>query len=199
MKEDVLEQVVDDYFMFKGYFTRHNMRFKPSSSHGDFIKNADVVPSDIDVVAIHPCYSGIERVVVVSCKSWQRGFDPAAKIDEITNNKFRSGREAWKGFRELCQPKWSESFLDEIEKATGTRQFVYYTAVTLLLKKDSRVKWEENNQFSNAIGGNPIRIITLEEMLNELWDNLKTTPAASEIGRAIQLMKAARWYPPVKN
>jgi len=29
MKEDVLEQVVDDYLKFKGYFTTHNVRFGP--------------------------------------------------------------------------------------------------------------------------------------------------------------------------
>jgi hypothetical protein len=32
MKEDVLEQLVDDYLMHQGYFTRHNIRFKPFST-----------------------------------------------------------------------------------------------------------------------------------------------------------------------
>ncbi len=31
MKEDVLEQIVDDYLQLNGYFTVHNVRFKPSS------------------------------------------------------------------------------------------------------------------------------------------------------------------------
>jgi hypothetical protein len=33
MKEDVLEQIVDDYLQFKGGFTTHNVRFKPSPDH----------------------------------------------------------------------------------------------------------------------------------------------------------------------
>ncbi len=33
MKEDVLEQVVDDYLKFKGSFTTHNVRFRPRPDH----------------------------------------------------------------------------------------------------------------------------------------------------------------------
>ena len=29
MKEDILEQLVDDYLQTEGYFTRHNLKFKP--------------------------------------------------------------------------------------------------------------------------------------------------------------------------
>src|SRR6266516_2333330 len=29
MKEDVLEQVAEDYLQMRDYFTRHNLRFKP--------------------------------------------------------------------------------------------------------------------------------------------------------------------------
>src|SRR5262245_27716187 len=102
MKEDVLEQVVDDYLMHRGYFTRHNIRFKPSSDHGDFDRRADSVHSDIDVVGVHPTRTGEERVLVLSCKAWQSGFDPGAKVREIVEGKISSGRDAWKGFRELC-------------------------------------------------------------------------------------------------
>jgi hypothetical protein len=197
MKEDVLEQVLDDYLMHRGYFTRHNLRFKPSQSHVAFEKRADSVASDIDVIGIHPLLEGEERVAVVSCKAWQGGFNPASKVAEITGNKIISGREAWKGFRELCQPKWSEAFLAAIEAATGARRFTYYTVVTKLLNRDSREQWEGNPAFRAAIDGNPIRILTLTEMLDYLWGALTQTPAASEIGRAIQLMKAAEWRPSI--
>src|SRR4051794_16498274 len=33
MKEDVLEQIVDDHLKFNGYFTTHNVAFKPRSDH----------------------------------------------------------------------------------------------------------------------------------------------------------------------
>ena len=47
MKEDVLEQIVEDYLQFKGYFTAHNVRFRPASEHPMF-----------DVVAFHPTKQG---------------------------------------------------------------------------------------------------------------------------------------------
>jgi hypothetical protein len=197
MKEDVLEQLVDDYLMHQGYFTRHNIRFKPFSTHADFKQRADSVASDIDVIGVHPCpKKDQERVVVVSCKSWQYGFDPAAKVTEITSGAIRSGREAWKGFRELWEPKWSEGFLHAVEEATGTRQFEYLTVVTRLRNESGRSQWEQNPKFRENIGGNKIRILTLTEMLDFLWQELTKTAAASEIGRSIQLMKAAGWQPP---
>jgi len=135
-------------------------------------------------------------VLVLSCKAWQSGFDPASWVRRIVEKKKSSKREAWKGFRELCNPKWSESFLQAVEDATGTRSFTYCTVVTRLLNPGARDQWEGNASFRAAIGGNPIRILTLSEMLDDLWSTLTQTPAASEIGRAIQLMKAAGWRPP---
>ncbi len=49
MKEDVLEQVVEDYLQLCGYFTRHNLRFKPDRSAPGFVSDQDSVPSDVDV------------------------------------------------------------------------------------------------------------------------------------------------------
>src|SRR5437016_9060172 len=63
LKEDVLEQIVDDYLQMEGYFTIHNMKFKPSPSHADFNGRLDSVASDVDVVGYHPRRRGHERVV----------------------------------------------------------------------------------------------------------------------------------------
>jgi hypothetical protein len=52
LKEDVLEQVVEDYLQLCGYFTRHNLRFKPAKSHLQYVASQDSVPSD---VAPHGC------------------------------------------------------------------------------------------------------------------------------------------------
>ncbi|HEX2295833.1 MAG TPA: hypothetical protein VHN37_11040 [Actinomycetota bacterium] len=73
MKEDVLEQIVDDYLQFSGYFTRHNVRFKPDQSHPEYIAEKDRVSSDVDVVGFSPRRYGVDQVVVVSCKAWQDG------------------------------------------------------------------------------------------------------------------------------
>jgi hypothetical protein len=87
MKEDVLEQIVDDYLQFKGYFTTHNVRFKPDTAHPDYVADLDRVPSDVDVVALHPAHAGTERVMVVTCKSWQTGFNPRKKLTELREDR----------------------------------------------------------------------------------------------------------------
>ena len=193
MKEDILEQLVDEYLMHKGYFTMHNVKFKPPTDDAEFIGNQDSVASDIDVIAIHPCKDGPDRVIVVSCKSWQQGFDPETCIKQIRNNKKYGGREAWRGFRELCRPKWSRAFLQAVEAVAGTTQFTYWTAVTSVKGKRSKAAWEDNAEFRAALGGNPIRLISFADMLDDVWGQLSTTPAATELGRMIQLMKASRW------
>ena len=193
MKEDILEQMVDEYLMHKGYFTMHNVKFKPPASDPDFIGNQDSVASDIDVIAVHPRKDGFERVIVVSCKSWQEGFDPVSCLDNITHNKKYAGREAWRGFRELCNAKWSRAFMAAVENATGTRSFTYWTAVTSLRKNRDKAVWEQNPSFRTALDGNPIRLISFADMLDDVWVQLSTTPAATELGRMVQLMKASRW------
>ena len=54
MKEDVLEQIVDDYLQLKGYFTTHNVRFSPRKGHPDYDSRQDSVSSDIDVATPEP-------------------------------------------------------------------------------------------------------------------------------------------------
>ena len=70
MKEDILEQLVDDYLKFNGFFTIHNVKFKPAESDPDYSRQHDCVASDIDVMGFHPLRRGSESVWVVGCKSW---------------------------------------------------------------------------------------------------------------------------------
>jgi hypothetical protein len=132
MKEDILEQLVDDYLKFNGFFTAHNVKFQPAKTHPDYIKKDDCVASDVDVIGFHPKREGTERVWVVSCKSWQAGFDPREKIAAIEGDKISSGRLAWRAFRELQKPKWADGLIAEVERLTGSTQFTYVTAVTKL-------------------------------------------------------------------
>ncbi|HEY2468950.1 MAG TPA: hypothetical protein VGI45_14080, partial [Terracidiphilus sp.] len=121
---------------------RHNVKFLPRKDHADLSSKLDSNHSDIDVLAFNPLRHGADRIWAVSCKSWQSGFDPEVKITEISQNKIVSGREAWKGFRELVSPKWSEAFIAAIQKATGEDNFTYVTAVTKLVG-DAQV-WERH-------------------------------------------------------
>lgn len=189
MKQDILEQLVDDYLQSKGYFTIHNVKFRPRADHPEFVTREDSNHSDIDVLALHPGLAGPEGVWAVSCKSWQAGFAVQSKLTEIRENKVRAGREVWKQFRELVQPKWSEAFLKTVRSLSGRRQFTYVTAVTRL--KGDPAPWQEHAPFLSAMDGNPIRLISLKKMIDEMLPSIDTTMASSQLGRMLQLLKAS--------
>ena len=194
MKEDVLEQLVDDYLQAKGYFTTHNIKFKPRKDHPDFISNQDSNYSDIDVIGFNPLAKDPNRVWVCSCKSWQLGLNIKLILDDIKNKRSRYGREQWKPFRELTQPKWSEALIEKIFEITGTRKFTYFTAVTLVKGSvEDRAVWENHERFKNAMRGNPIKLLLLSEMLDELFPTITGTVASSQLGRTLQLIKASGW------
>lgn len=189
MKEDILEQVVDDYLQARGYFTRHNIKFRPRKDHRHFVSKDDSVPSDIDVIGVNPHHRGPSRVWVVSCKSWQSGFNVRSKLAELEQNKIRSGRESWRFFRELMMPKWSDAFCEAVFHETGSRAFTYITAVTRL--SGDHTEWENHTRFRKALRGNPIRLLSLSEMVTEILPGITKTPSSSDIGRTLQLLKAS--------
>jgi hypothetical protein len=80
-----------------------------------------------------------------------------------------------------------------VESLTGSTQFTYITAVTKLRGDASR--WEEYAPFKNNLRGNPIKILTLQEMLSDLYKKTNTTVASSEVGRLLQVIKASDWKP----
>lgn len=194
MKEDILEQLVDDYLQAQGYFTRHNIKFRPRRTHPEFDSKQDSNHSDIDVIGIHPVKTGRDRVVVASCKSWQCGFKVQSKLNEVTENKIASGREAWRGFRELVIPKWSEAFIFAVKTVTGSCEFTYLLAVTAII--GDRTVWEKHPPFLRSLRNNPIQMIDLPEMLDHLKSVSTTTLASSDIGRVLQLMRAAERVKP---
>jgi len=191
MKEDILEQIVDDYLKTKGYFTKHNVKFKPSKDDLDYNTKSDCVASDIDVVGYHPMLAGADRIWVVSCKSWQEGFDPRARIDSIEGRRRIVSREGWKYFRELAKEKWAKALVAEVRNLTGSTVFTHVTAVTKL--KGDRNVWEQHQPFKDKLGGNPIRVIELNEMLTDMHSRTGTAVASSEIGRLLQVIKASGW------
>jgi len=189
MKEDVLEQVVDDYLQFEGYFTTHNVRFKPSKHNPAFVSQLDSVPSDVDVVGYHPKRYGPGRVAVVSCKAWQVGFDAPAILSQLNGTAKNPKRPRELQFRELWLPKWAEAFLAAIEDLTGQREFTYYLAVTRL--KGDGSGWSSDPTIRRNLQGNPFEFLTLEKMWSKVLAQVTTTPAASEMGRLAQILKAA--------
>ena len=189
MKEDVLEQIVDDFLKFRGYFTAHNIGFRPRENHPDYVAAQDRVRSDVDVVGIHPRKVGVDRVVVVSCKAWQAGFDATGRLAELRGEKSNPKRETWRHFRELWVPKWSEAFRTTIAELTGEMTFSYRVAVTRL--RGDAGAWTNDPTIAANMAGCSVGFLTLESMWATMLDELTTTPAASQIGRLAQLLKAA--------
>jgi hypothetical protein len=190
MKEDILEQIVEDYLHALGYLTMANVKFRPSSGVDGYDSKQDSVHSDVDAVGINPNLEDPQRVVVVSCKSWQTGFDPEAEIRAIKGNKIVSGRERWRAYRELANPKWSTALQDTIYRLTGSRSFTYWTAVTHMIAGRNSKVWTECEEFKKNLTPH-LRVVTLQEMILKLSGTLTTTPATSQLGRLLQVMKAS--------
>lgn len=208
MKEDILEQLVDGYFLRKpATFTKHNVKFKPTKediSHLDTkTKSKFSVSSDIDVLAVHLNEKKEKRVSVISCKSWQDGFNIDFFYEHLIDEEKRNVRvgtsDPWKKFRELVEPNWAKAFREKVYTETNSFDFTYYIAITKV-KKNKGLKI---NEFKNCKlfldnlsdkGRNKVKIefITLEDMLTEIFNEKSdTTIEATEIGRFMQLIKAA--------
>ena len=192
-KEDILEQMVEEYLIHRGYFVQHNIRYLPLESHPDFDRKKDSNHSDIDVLGFKPTDECEKKVVAVNCKSWQTGFNPTSIIKSIEEKKILSGKDAWKGFRELTSDKWSDAFIKIVREKTGETKFTHITAVTRLKGgENGKRKWENHKRFRCALQGNSLQILTLSEMVDEILNNLTKTLARTEIGRILQLLNAAK-------
>jgi hypothetical protein len=87
MKEDILEQITADYLNLYGYFTLTNVKFHPSKNELGYVSRQDSVNSDIDVIGFNPLKAAPEKVIAVSCKSWQGGFYAKKEMDAIETKK----------------------------------------------------------------------------------------------------------------
>ena len=188
-KEDILEQLVEEYLTHKGYFVRHNIKYLPRKDHPDYITKQDSNHSDIDVLAFHPLINGPDKILAVSCKSWQSGFNISTELNAIKNNKKIRGREAWRGFRELLVPKWTEAFFRAIEENTGSREFIYIIAVTKI--NGDKSEWENYSAFKESLSNNLLKFLTFQEIITEISNNINTTLATTEVGRMLQVFKAS--------
>lgn len=86
-------------------------------------------------------------------------------------------------------PKWSEAFRAKIEELTGATEFSYRIAVTRL--HGDGASWSTNSTIASNLPGCQIGFLPLETMWKLMLRELTTTPAASDIGRLAQLLKAA--------
>ncbi len=202
MKEDILEQLVDGYFSRQNStFTKHNVKYKPRKDDikelNKLTRSRYAVSSDIDVLAIHLNEKYEKRVSAISCKSWQDGFNIDWWYETLTNKVKRQKKDQWKRFRELVEPIWAKAFRDKVYEQTKSKDFTYYIAVTKLTKVSQLENFTTCDLFLENLSDNgknkvKIEFLTLEKMLKDIFDSKKdTTLEATEIGRFIQLIKAA--------
>jgi hypothetical protein len=197
MKEDILEQLTEDCLHSRGYFTKTNVKYKPDPACEGFISNQDCVASDIDVLAVNPTASGHDRVLVVTCKSWQSGFWPELELSRM--EKKVSGRLGWQRYRELWIPKWSTALAREVKRQTGEDSFTHVTAVTILGdartrrngKKPSTECWLTHERFRVNLPMAKFVVLELEDMVAEIMTRMSTTVENSPLGRTLQLLHAA--------
>ena len=190
MKEDILEQIAADYLNLCGYFTLTNVKYRPAETDPNWNGRQDGVHSDIDVIGFNPHLPPPSGVVAISCKSWQEGFSPQWEIDAIRSKRKVAGRERWKTYRELVSPKWARAFRRKIKELTGESSFEYWIVCTRLDDPKEGRAWTDNAEFRKNLTPH-LRIVSLDSIFRETVKKISTTPANSELGRLIQLLKAA--------
>lgn len=192
MKEDVLEQVVDDYLRSLGFLTLANVRYRPSPMEAAAAGQSGSGFSDVDVIGYSPTRYGADRVWVVSCKSWQVGLDPGKRLDQLRDGKqIDVHREVW-------VPVWGKALCDEVERLTGQRAFRFFTAVTRLKGDVTRwSEWQDEPQILESLEGNAVGFLRLEDLWRRTVETSTSTLASSVMGRLAQVLVAAGQATPV--
>jgi len=218
MKEDILEQIAEDYFVSQpGFFVKSNLKYRPDDSVKGYDPRTDSVHSDIDVVAINNAFKN--EIYVINCKSWQGGLDlpflETTILDAIKRKATKNPgkREFWMSFRELCSIKWSKAFVNKMRSELGIKNGVtvtikYTILCTLLVQKKKKGRTNEqvisnlgkniNDYFIKQID-NKVNLIFDVKTLNYFIDEVikriknKNTPAVenTHLARTFQLILAS--------
>src|SRR3989338_2565312 len=179
MINDVLEQLAEDYFRHLGYFTQHNVKYRPNRRGPAYN-----VHSDVDIVAVHPKKKSIDRVIVVSCKSWHGGLHIMRELKRLKEN-YRRTRQT---FRELAMPVWSRALKNKIKEITGQKRFVFYI-ICVSYDHGYKKMWEENKIFKRNLSGCKIKLLDFKTMIEGVKEEASgITPAHSELTRLLQFI-----------
>lgn len=176
---DLFEQLVADYLTEKGYLCMLNVPYRKADGKQS--------ASDIDVLARNrkPPFD----VIVADCKSWADGFWG----DWLVDDKSKSGVSQRQYFKALFEEQWQVGLLSKVQEEMATTEFVYTIFCTRIR---SNANYEGVTKLTQrTVGENPIRVITLAEMLQEtdgrLVERSKTTDAVepTTLGRFVQLIR----------
>jgi len=211
MKEDILEQIAEDFYSKKvGYFTKHNIKFKPSKKELTYIAKYDSVNSDIDLIIIDTHKRN--KIITVSCKSWQGGFNILKyknTLEDALNkqpSKTTGKRDDWCAFRELCIHRWTNSFLKILRNElnvvdTQEIELEYVILCTKITKRSLKYKSDfENSEdikkyFKQKKVNLKLKVRTIDEIIAEIIKNIneKDTPYVenTHLSRTLQLIIAS--------
>lgn len=211
MKEDILEQIAEDFYSKNvGYFTKHNIKYRPSKEEPTYIAKYDSVHSDIDLIIIDAHKRN--KIITVSCKSWQGGFDILKyknTVEDALNKqpiKTTGKRDDWCTFRELCIYRWTNSFLKILRNElnvvdTKEIELEYVILCTKITKGSLKHKSDfENSEaikkyFKQKKVNLKLKVTTIIEMIAEILKIMdeKDTPYVenTHLSRTLQLMIAS--------
>lgn len=186
MYNDVLEKITEDYFKQKGYFTTHNVPYSLSTQ----------TASDIDVIGIHPKETDRAKVIVVSCKSWDKGLD-LKKILELAKNppkeRIKSGLYRTERFKEIIYPEWIEALKAEVERLTGEKTFTFYFSAVKFTHEE--LKGEFISFCKTKLVGCDVEFLSFEQIITDMQESISNNkskkPLESETGRILQLINSA--------
>jgi hypothetical protein len=201
MKEDILEQIGSDWLLsIPGTFVKTNLKYRPSDKSKNFIRNQDQIHSDIDLISINT--KELDTIKVFNCKSWLDGFDfgqfyTKLSTDEGRQSKF-AGKPIWKHFRELTSEKWTNAFIERLLAENPNAKQIEYCVLCVKAKNEHMVsKWIDlpviKEVFLNKkLRLNNIRCVELKTALDEIKPAAHGVIENSDIGRTLQLLKAAK-------
>lgn len=213
MKEDILEQIAEDFYSKNvGYFTKHNIKYRPSKEESTYIAKYDSVHSDIDLIIIDAHKRN--KIITVSCKSWQGGFNISKfknTLENALNNqptKTTGKRDDWCAFRELCIHRWTNSFLKILRNELSdvdAQEIEIELEYVILCTKITRGSLKDKSDFENSEAikkyfkqkkvNLKLKIITIDKMIAEILKimNKKDTPYVenTHLSRTLQLMIAS--------
>ncbi len=211
MKEDILEQIAEDFYSKKvGYFTKHNIKYRPSDEELDYTAKFDSVHSDIDLIIIDAHKRN--KIITVSCKSWQGGFNILKyknTLEDALNKqpiKTTGKQDDWCAFRELCIHRWTNSFLKILRKElnvadTQEIELEYVILCTKITKGSLKHKSDFQNSedikkyFKKKKVNLKLKVITIDEMIAGILKimNEKITPYVenTHLSRTLQLIIAS--------
>lgn len=86
-------------------------------------------------------------------------------------------------------PRWSAAFRTVVYDLTRARHFTYLIAVTTL--KGDGEAWSADPRIGENLPGCSVGFLPLSEIWGALLAELTTRPAPSEVGRLVQILKAA--------